>query len=116
MRTSVVLRQNNFGIGRWFLLNLHKETARAPKESAPYISVKWVYNSDLFDATSIERMVFLYQVAIETITADGGMRLSEIMASLAEADQRHRATENREFQEISLQRLRQIKRRAATRV
>jgi non-ribosomal peptide synthetase component F/2-polyprenyl-3-methyl-5-hydroxy-6-metoxy-1,4-benzoquinol methylase/acyl carrier protein len=85
-------------------------------ESTPHASVKWVYSRDLFDAATIERMAFLYQIAIEKITADSDMRLSEIMRSLAEADQRHRATENRQFQEMSLQRLKQIKQRAAMRI
>ena len=85
-------------------------------ESAPHASVKGVYSCDLFDVATIERMAFLYQIAIEKITAEGDMRLSEIIHSLAEADQRQRATENRQFQEISLQRLNQIKQRAATRI
>ena len=85
-------------------------------ESATHASVKWVYSCDLFEAATIERMAFLYQIAIEKITAEVDVRLSEIMRSLAEADQRRRATENRQFQEISLQRLKQIKQRAATRI
>jgi amino acid adenylation domain-containing protein len=84
-------------------------------ESTPHASVKWVYSCDLFDAATIERMAFLYQIAIEKITTEGDMRLGEIIRSLAEADERHRATENRQFQEMSLQRLKQIKQRAATR-
>jgi hypothetical protein len=61
-------------------------------------------------------MAFLYQIAIEKITADSDTKLSEIICSLADADQRHRANENRQFQEVSLQRLKQIKQRAATRI
>jgi hypothetical protein len=85
-------------------------------ESTPHTSVKWVYSRDLFDAGTIERMAFLYQIAIEKITAEGDRRLSEILRSLADAEERHRATENRQFQEMSLQRLRQIKHRAAARI
>ena len=84
-------------------------------ESTPDTPVKWVYSRDLFDSPTIERMAFLYQIAVEKITTEGDMRLSEIMGSLAEAEQRHRATENRKFLDISLQRLNQIKQRAATR-
>jgi amino acid adenylation domain-containing protein len=85
-------------------------------EAIPHSSVKWVYSRDLFDAPTIERMASLYQIVVEKITAEGDMRLSEIMDSLAEAEQRHRATENRQFQQMSLQRLKQIKQRAAARI
>ena len=84
-------------------------------ESTPDTPVKWVYSRDLFDSPTIERMAFLYQIAVEKITTEGDMRLGEIIRSLAEADERHRATENRQFQEMSLQRLKQIKQRAAPR-
>jgi amino acid adenylation domain-containing protein/FkbH-like protein len=85
-------------------------------ESTPPTSVKWVYSQDLFDATTIERMAFLYQTAVEKVTSEGDVTLSEIMGALAEAEQTHRTTENRQFQEKSLQRLKQIKQRAAARI
>ncbi|MBV8894810.1 MAG: non-ribosomal peptide synthetase, partial [Acidobacteria bacterium] len=85
-------------------------------EATPHTSVKWVYSCDLFDPSTIERLAVLYQVAVEQITAGDDIRLSEIVHSLAEADELHRAKGNRQFQEISLQRLKQIKQRAAARI
>jgi acyl carrier protein len=80
-------------------------------DSGQQTSATWSYNSDLFNAMTIERMAFLYQTALETMTADAGIRLSALLDVLAEADQRKRTTENQEFQQISLQKLKAIRRK-----
>jgi non-ribosomal peptide synthetase component F len=79
------------------------------------VSGIWLYNPDLFDATTILRMAGLYQVVLEKATANPAMRLSELLASLAEADQQHRASQHKEFQEAGLQKLKSIKRKTVTR-
>jgi len=73
----------------------------------------WLYNPDLFDAATISRMMHLYHAALETVIVDPAIRLSALLQRLSEADQRRRATEHKEFEEISLQKLKKIKRRAA---
>ena len=79
------------------------------------VSGIWLYNPDLFDATTIVRMAGLYQVVLEKATANPAMRLSELLASLAEEDQQHRASQHKEFQEAGLQKLKSIKRKTVTR-
>jgi amino acid adenylation domain-containing protein len=79
------------------------------------VSGIWLYNPDLFDATTIVRMAGLYQAVLEKVTANPAMRLSELLASLAEEGQQHRASQHKEFQEAGLQKLKSIKRKTVTR-
>ena len=45
------------------------------------VSGIWLYNPDLFDATTIARMAGLYQLVLEKATANPAMRLSELVGS-----------------------------------
>ncbi len=75
----------------------------------------WLYNPDLFDATTIARMAALYQLVLERATANSDHRLSQLLASLAEDEQQHRASQHKEFQELGQQKLKSAKRKAVTR-
>jgi amino acid adenylation domain-containing protein len=79
------------------------------------VSGLWLYNPDLFDATTVARMEGLYRLLLEKVTANPAIRLSELVALLAEEDQVHRASQHKEFQEASLQKLKSVKRKAITR-
>jgi amino acid adenylation domain-containing protein len=74
----------------------------------------WVYSADLFDSPTIVRMAGQYQLALEKVTANPLMRLSELLAVLAEEDQKHRATQQTEFQQAGGQRLKTAKRKSLT--
>jgi 2-polyprenyl-3-methyl-5-hydroxy-6-metoxy-1,4-benzoquinol methylase/acyl carrier protein len=74
----------------------------------------WVYNPDLFDATTITRMAGLYQLVLEKATANAAIRLSGLVGLLAEEEQVHRASQHKEFHELSLQKLKSVKRKAIT--
>jgi hypothetical protein len=78
------------------------------------ISGIWHYNPDLFDATTIARMASLYQLVLKTVTDNPTMHLNSLMQLLAETEQQERATLSKEFQEISLQKLKNFKRKAIT--
>jgi non-ribosomal peptide synthetase component F len=78
------------------------------------ISGIWLYNPDLFDATTIARMSNLYQLVLKIVTDNSAMKLDNLMQLLAEAEQQERATLSKEFQEISLQKLKNFKRKAIT--
>ncbi len=78
------------------------------------ISGIWHYNPDLFDATTIARMASLYQLVLKAVTDNPTMHLNSLMQLLAETEQHERATLSKEFQEISLQKLKNFKRKAIT--
>ena len=78
------------------------------------ISANWIYDPDLFDSSTITRMANLFQLVLETVTADPTLNISSLTQTLAQADQQQRLTQNKEFQEISLQKLKAFKRRAIT--
>jgi acyl carrier protein len=75
---------------------------------------RWVYSTDLFDATTIARMAGLYQFVLERVTANPSLRLSELTGILAEEDQQHRATQHKEFQQLGGQKLKTAKRKTLT--
>jgi non-ribosomal peptide synthetase component F len=83
-------------------------------ESEKGISGIWVYNPDIFDAATITRFSSLFQLVIETVTANPAAKISTLTQILAEADQQQRLAQNKEFQEISLQKLKSFRRRTAT--
>ena len=74
----------------------------------------WLYNPDLFDATTVARMAALFQVVLEKATADPTVRLSELVAILADEEQQHRATQHKEFQQLSVQKLKTARRKTLT--
>ena len=79
------------------------------------LSVFWLYNPDLFDATTIERMGGLYQLVLENATSDPRQRLSQLLKVMADADQKHRAARHKDFQEVGKQKLKSAKRKAVVR-
>jgi acyl carrier protein len=78
------------------------------------ISGIWLYNPDLFDPTTIARMSNLYQLVLKTVTDNPTLRLDNLIQLLAETEQQERAMLSKEFQEISLQKLKNFKRKAIT--
>lgn len=78
------------------------------------VAGNWVYSTDLFDATTIARMAGLYQLVLESAMANPALRLSELVAILAEEEQRHRASQHTEFQQLSVQKLKTVKRKTLT--
>ena len=79
------------------------------------VSVFWLYNPDLFDAITIERMAKLYQLLLEKATSDPTLRLSQLLEALEIDDQTHRASQHKEFQEVGKQKLKNVKRKAVVR-
>lgn len=78
------------------------------------ISGIWLYNPDLFDATTIVRMSNLYQLVLKSVTDNPTIELGNLTQLLAETEQQERATLSKEFQEIGLQKLKNFKRKAVT--
>jgi acyl-CoA synthetase (AMP-forming)/AMP-acid ligase II/acyl carrier protein len=84
-------------------------------ETGEGVSGSWLYNPDLFDGTSIARMVEMYQLVLERVTTNPTLRLSQLLELLAEEDRQHRSSKHKEFQELSLQKLKSVKRKTVTR-
>ena len=79
------------------------------------MSVFWLYNPDLFDATTIERMAGLFQLVLEKATSDPTLHVSQLLEVLAEEDQKHLAARHKDFQEVGKQKLKSTKRKAVVR-
>ena len=71
----------------------------------------WVYNPDLFDASTIKRMGTLYRTVLEKAVENPGFRLSELLGELVEAQRSERSAEHKGFEAASLQKLKSIRRR-----
>jgi amino acid adenylation domain-containing protein len=69
----------------------------------PGFACVWVYNSDLFDASTVAKMAGLYQTTLEKTSANPAMRLSELIPLLIETERQEREKEQTRFQEASLQ-------------
>jgi len=52
---------------------------------------------------------------LEKATTNPGMRLSELLERLDDEEQLYRASQHKEFHELSLQKLRSVKRKTITR-
>ena len=61
-------------------------------------------------------MVELYQLVLEKATANPALRLSDLLALLAEKDREYRAAQHKEFQQAGSQKLKTAKRKTVTRI
>jgi acyl carrier protein len=74
---------------------------------------RWVYNPDLFDASTIARMAGLYEMLLRAVASESNVPLSRICEALSDAEQRLRASEQKSFHETSLRKLKEARRKAA---
>jgi non-ribosomal peptide synthetase component F len=82
-------------------------------ETEKGMDCSWLFNPDLFETTTIIRMANLYQILMEKVTAGAELKLSTLMQFLSEAEQQSRIAEHAQYEELSLQRLKKITRKAA---
>ncbi len=71
----------------------------------------WVYSSDLFDPATIVKMGDLYSAILGEVSANPEYRINDLLEWLAERERASRASENREFREVSAQKLKKLRRR-----
>jgi amino acid adenylation domain-containing protein len=79
-------------------------------------STMWVYNPNLFDASTIARMANTYQLLLQKVCADPEMKLGTVFASLDEADKQQRGSEQKTFQEAGLAKLKKARRKVIAEV
>ena len=72
----------------------------------------WVYNQDLFDASTVARMANMYETFLRAVAAESGVPLSRIFEALSEAETRMREAEQKSFHETSLRKLKGARRKA----
>jgi amino acid adenylation domain-containing protein len=80
-------------------------------ENEDGIRLLLLYNPDLFEKASIERMTSHYEDLLRSVVAKQEARLSSLMEVLAESDRQKRLLEEKEFEEASLRKLKGLKRR-----
>jgi amino acid adenylation domain-containing protein/FkbH-like protein len=78
-------------------------------EGTPYAT--WMYNPNLFDASTIARMAGLYQALLQTITTDPEIAIDTLTRHLDEIEKQLQADDQKRFQEASVRKLKGIKRR-----
>jgi amino acid adenylation domain-containing protein len=74
---------------------------------------RWVYNPDLFDASTIARMATVYETLLRAVSLESNVPLSRICGTLSEAEQRLREAEQKSFHETSLRKLKGARRKVA---
>ena len=79
-------------------------------DGSPYAT--WMYNPNLFDAATIERLAGLYEALLRAVSTDAALTMSAIRELLAEKEKQLRSVQEKAFQQASLQRLQRLKRRA----
>jgi acyl carrier protein len=99
-----------------FVLDVHSRFDMAVflSQADEGLSGYWLYNPDIFEAGTVSRMAGLFQLILETVTANPAANISHLMQLLAYSDQQQRQAQNKEFQELSLQKLKSVRRRAVT--
>jgi amino acid adenylation domain-containing protein/FkbH-like protein len=78
-------------------------------ESDPW--TMWVYNPNLFDAGTIERMANHYELLLKKVCEDPGVKLGALSAGLDEAEKNQRENKQKKFQETGLEKLKKIRRK-----
>jgi non-ribosomal peptide synthetase component F len=81
-------------------------------EGAPVTT--WMYNPNLFEASTIERMAALYEAVLAQVASNPGVLVQRLYEELGSVEAKLRGAEEREFQAASRQKLKNIKRRAVS--
>ena len=79
-------------------------------ESAPHAA--WVYNPNLFDASTIARLAALYEALLQAVAADSQISMSALAQRLAETEEQIQAEDRRKFQQASARKLKDLRKGA----
>ena len=71
----------------------------------------WVYNPNLFDASTVARMANSYELLLDLISGNPEGTIAYLFAKLDEAEQQQRNREQEEFQKASQEKLHKIRRK-----
>jgi amino acid adenylation domain-containing protein/FkbH-like protein len=79
-------------------------------------SISWVYNPNLFDASTIERFAAAYDFLLRAACADPDATLDSMFAQLEKAENERRSAEQQKHQEAGRDKLKKIRRKAIAEV
>jgi amino acid adenylation domain-containing protein len=79
-------------------------------ESAPHAA--WVYNPNLFEASTIARFADLYEALLRAVAADPEIAMSALTQCLTDAQAQIQAEDRRKFQQASARKLKDLRRGA----
>ena len=79
-------------------------------ETSP--STMWVYNPNLFDASTIARMANTYELLLSLASANPESKIASLFSALDNAEQERRNKEQEQFQKTGLDKLRKSRRKA----
>jgi len=74
-------------------------------------STMWVYNPNLFDATTIERFAKTYEHLLNLVSSNPQSTIAALFSGLDAAEQEQRSQEQEKFQKAGLDKLRKIRRK-----
>jgi non-ribosomal peptide synthetase component F len=72
----------------------------------------WVYNPNLFEAGTIERMANAYELLLKKVCENSETSLASLSQFLDDSESHHRSSEQKKFQEAGLDKLRKVRRKA----
>ncbi len=80
-------------------------------ESAQRLEVEADYNTDLFDAETVQRWLSYFEMTLLTILANPTVKIRELRNLVDESEEHHRRLKEEEFKGSRRQKLKQLKRR-----
>ncbi len=75
-------------------------------------STTWVYNPNLFDASTIARLANSYELLLKKACADPETSLGALFAALDAAEKEQRGSEQQKLQQAGLEKLKKVRRKA----
>jgi non-ribosomal peptide synthetase component F len=72
----------------------------------------WVYNPNLFEAATIERMANAYELLLKKVCENTEISLASLSQFLDDSESQRRSSEQKKFQEAGLDKLRKVRRKA----
>lgn len=80
-------------------------------ESAQQIEVECDYNTDLFDADTIQRWLAYFEMTLLTLLANPNVKIAGLKKLIDDSDEHHRRLKEEEFKGSRREKLKQLKRR-----
>jgi hypothetical protein len=74
-------------------------------------SATWMYNPNLFEASTIVRMAGAYETLLRTVAVDPEVTFESLVEALNEFERAQCDGEQKEFQQVSLRKLKGIRRK-----
>jgi len=74
----------------------------------------WMYNPNLFDEATIKRAAALFEVLLINVAATPTVKVESLFEVLSGSEKQLRQSERRQFEQTSLRKLKEVRRKAVT--